>query len=100
MGIKDETRKRAPLLHYSGPEVDETFDTLEETGKDKDYKTAVEKRTAYFNPQVNTTYEVYSFRELSNTKPRTWTVTIQDSELLRRPVNLQKPIKKSRSKLF
>ena len=42
MGIKDETRKRALLLHYSGPEVDKTFDTLEDTGEDKNYKTAVE----------------------------------------------------------
>ena len=58
MGIED-----ALLLHYSGPEVDEIFDTLENTGEEKDYKTAVEKRTAHFNPQVNTTYEVYNFRK-------------------------------------
>ena len=63
MGIEDEKRKRALLLHYSGPEVDEIFDTLEGTGEDKDYKTAVEKLTAHFNPQVNTTYEVYNFRK-------------------------------------
>ncbi|XP_044166850.1 uncharacterized protein K02A2.6-like [Acropora millepora] len=56
-------RKRALLLHYSGPEVDEIFDTLEDTGEDKDYKKAVEKLTAHFNPQVNTTYEVYNFRK-------------------------------------
>ena len=52
MGIEDEKQKRALLLHYSGPEVDEIFDTLEDTGEDKD-----------FNPQVNTTYEVYNFRK-------------------------------------
>ena len=63
MGIKDETRKRALLLHFSGPDVDEIFDTLEYTGEDKDYKTAVEKLTAHFNPQVNATYEVYNFRK-------------------------------------
>ena len=63
MGIEDEKRKRALLLHYSGPEVDEIFDTLEDTGEDKDYKKAVEKLTAHFNPQVNTTYEVYNFRK-------------------------------------
>ena len=63
MGIEDEKRKRALLLHYSGPEVDEIFDTLEHTGEDKDYKKAVEKLTAHFNPQVNTTYEVYNFRK-------------------------------------
>ena len=63
MGIDDAKQKRALLLHYSGPEVDEIFDTLEGTGEDKDYKTAVEKLTAHFNPQVNTTYEVYNFRK-------------------------------------
>ena len=63
MGIGDAKRKRALLLHYSGPEVDEIFDTLENTGEDKDYQTGVEKLTAHFNPQVNTTYEVYNFRK-------------------------------------
>ena len=63
MGFEDEKRKRALLLHYSGPEVDEIFDTLEDTSEDKDYKEAVEKLTAHFNPQVNTTYEVYNFRK-------------------------------------
>jgi len=63
MGIADAKQKRALLLHYSGPEVDEIFDTLEGTGEDEDYKTAVEKLTAHFNPQINTTYEVFSFRK-------------------------------------
>ena len=63
MGIEDAKQKRALLLHYSGPEVDEIFDKLEDTGEDKDYKKAVEKLTAHFNPQVNTTYEVYNFRK-------------------------------------
>ena len=63
MGIEDAKQKRALLLHYSGPEVDEIFDTLENTGEEKDHKTAVEKLTAHFNPQVNTTYEVYNFRK-------------------------------------
>ena len=48
MGIEDAKQKRAVLLHYSGPEVDEIFDTLEDTGEDKDYKKAVEKLTAHF----------------------------------------------------
>ena len=63
MEIEDEKQKRALLLHYSGPEVDEIFDSLEGTGEDKDYKKAVEKLPAHFNPQVNTTYEVYNFRK-------------------------------------
>ena len=100
MGITDAKQKRALLLHYSGPEVDEIFNTLEDTGEDEDYKTAVEKLTAHFNPQVNTTYEVFNFRKARKTKARVWTVSTQDFELLRRPPNLQTPIKKSMSKLF
>ena len=63
MGIEDAKQKRALLLHYCGPEVDEIFDTLKNTGDENDYKTAVEKLTAHFNPQVNTTYEIYNFRK-------------------------------------
>lgn len=63
MGISDDTQKRALLLHYGGPEVDEIFDTLQDVGGDKDYKKAVEKLTAHFSPQVNITYEVYNFRQ-------------------------------------
>ena len=63
MGIEDAKQKCALLLHYCGPEVDEIFDTLENTSKEKDYKTAVKKLTTYFNPQVNTTSEVYNFRK-------------------------------------
>jgi len=100
MGIADAKQKRALLLHYSGPEVDKIFNTLEDTGEDEDYKTAVKKLTAHFNPQVNTTYKVSISEKLSKTKARVWTVSPQDFELLRRPANLQTPIKKSRSKLF
>ncbi|XP_068750720.1 uncharacterized protein [Montipora capricornis] len=63
MGITDDKQKRALLLHYGGPEVDEIFETLQDVGEDKDYNKGVEKRTAYFSPQVNTTYEVYNFRQ-------------------------------------
>ena len=63
MGITDDKQKRALLLHYGGPEVDEIFETLQDVGEAKDYNKAVEKLTAYFSPQVNTTYEVYNFRQ-------------------------------------
>ena len=36
MGITEDKQKRALLLHYGGPEVDETFDTLQDVGEDKD----------------------------------------------------------------
>ena len=63
MGISDDKQKRALLLHYGGPEVDEIFDTLQDVGEDKDYKKAVGKQTAHFSPQVKVTYEVYNFQQ-------------------------------------
>ena len=63
MGISDDEQKRALLLYYGGPQVDEIFDTLEDVGDEKDYKKAVEQLNAHFSPQVNITYEVYNFRQ-------------------------------------
>ena len=63
MGITDDKQKRALLLHYAGPSVDEIFDTLDNTGEDKDYKKAIDKLTEYFSPQTNIAYEVYNFRQ-------------------------------------
>lgn len=48
---------------WLGPDVDEIFNTLPNTGEDNDYDTAVAKMNEYFSPQVNTTYEVYNFRQ-------------------------------------
>ena len=63
MNITIPKRKRALLLHYAGPDVDEIFDTLPNTGEDNDYDTAVAKLHEYISSQVNTTYEVYNFRQ-------------------------------------
>ena len=49
MGISNDKQNRALLLHHGGLEVDEIFDTVQDVGKDKDYKKAVEKLTAHFN---------------------------------------------------
>ena len=63
MGITKANKKRALLMHYGDPEVDEIFDTLQDVGEDKDYENAVEKLTVHFSPQVNVTYEVHNFRQ-------------------------------------
>ena len=63
IGITDDKQKRALLLHYGGPEVDDIFETLQDVGEDKDYNKAVEKLTAYFSPQVNATYKGNNFRQ-------------------------------------
>ena len=100
MGVEDAKQKHALLLHYSGPEVDEIFDILEETGEDKDYKKAMENLPLISIPKSTQLTRSTISEKLSKTKAKVLTVSTQDSELSQRPVNLQTPIKKSRSKLF
>ena len=71
MGIGDDKQKRALLLHYGGPQVDEIFDTLEDVGDEKDYKKAVEKLNARFSSQLNITCEVYNFRQVKQKEGET-----------------------------
>ena len=49
LDIKNKKRQRALLLHYSGEEVNEIFDTFTETWDDFD--TAKQKNTDYFDPK-------------------------------------------------
>ena len=60
--VKDSTRKRALLLYSAGEEVSDIFETLPNQGEEKDYQAAVDALNAYFQPQVNKTFEVYKFR--------------------------------------
>ena len=64
MDVKEESRKRALLLHYSGEEVNDLFDTLPDTGEDNDYKEACEALTRYFTPRKNVSFEIFKFRNL------------------------------------
>ena len=61
MNINENKRKKELMLHFAGPAVNEIFDTLDDTEQESDYKTAVEKLTAYFAPQTNIAYKVYNF---------------------------------------
>ena len=63
MHIEDITRKRALLKHYIGPSAFDIFETLSDTGDEKDYKTAMERLTKHFTPQRNIEYEIYLFRQ-------------------------------------
>lgn len=63
LDITNSKRKRAMLLHYAGPKVDDIFDTLHETGNDDDYDKAVDSLNTYFKPKANPLYEVYVFRQ-------------------------------------
>ena len=63
LNIKDDTRKRAMLLHLAGEGVYRTFKTLPDTGEPKDFEKSVEKLTGYFAPKQNKECERYMFRQ-------------------------------------
>ena len=58
-------RRRALLLHLAGPDVQDIFATLPDTGEVTDYKKAVDALNLYFIPKVDTTYARHCFRKLS-----------------------------------
>ena len=60
-GISDDSQKRSLLLHIAGPEVQEVFDTLTDTGTRFDE--AVNKLNAHFKPCTNVTYQRHVFRK-------------------------------------
>ena len=64
LDIKDENRKKALLLHYSGEQLSDIFATIAEE-KDVTYKLARIKLDVYFEPKVNLSYETYNFRMLT-----------------------------------
>ena len=49
MDIDDPTRKRALLLHYIGSSAFDVFETLSDTGDEKDYKTSTLPDSAMLN---------------------------------------------------
>ena len=57
----DKKCQRAMLLYLAGPEVQEVFETLTDTGDD--YDTVLEKLDAYFKPQKNVPFEHHTFRQ-------------------------------------
>ena len=60
--ITDDKQQRALLLHYSGPEVMDIFETLGDTGSD--YSSAKEHLTEHFSPQRNIEYDIFAFRSM------------------------------------
>ena len=61
--ITDNKRKKALLLYVAGPRVREIFRQIPETGEEDAFDTALTKLNEYFEPQKNTLYEVYKFRQ-------------------------------------
>ena len=64
MNITDASRKRALLLHYVGEEVNDLFETLPDTGEDKDFKKAHEALTQYFTLTKIASFEIFKFQNL------------------------------------
>jgi len=91
MNITIPKRKRALLLHYAGPDVDEIFDTLLDTAGDNDYDTAIAKLNEYFSPQVNST----TFDKQSKRKVNPWIVITPDFVNSRKHANSLMLTKKS-----
>ncbi len=49
-------RRRALLLHHAGPDVQDVFSTLPDTGNADNYNAVVTALNAYFVPRVNAAY--------------------------------------------
>ena len=60
----NKVQRRALLLHSAGPDVQDTFDVLADTGSAKDYQKAEDALTRHFVTQINTPYERHLFREM------------------------------------
>jgi len=59
------------LLHFAGPDVQEIFATLPDTGEATDYQAAVDALNAYFVPQVNSAFARQTFHQLQQKEGET-----------------------------
>ena len=57
-------QRRALLIHVAGEEVQKIFETLPDTGEAKEYQKAEDALNAYFNLQVNATFQNHLFRNM------------------------------------
>ena len=53
----------AAILHYIGSSAFDIFETLTDTGDEKDYKKAMDRLTEHFTPQRNVDYRHYTSLE-------------------------------------
>ena len=64
-----DTQKRALLLHCAGPNVQDIFGTLSNTGSE--YAIALSKLNIYFTPIVNVPYTRHVFRQMKQNEGET-----------------------------
>ena len=57
-------RRRAMLLHFAGPDVQDIFSTLADTGEATDYAAAITALNGYFLPKVNAAFARQKFHRL------------------------------------
>ena len=69
LNITDDRQQRALLLYQAGQEMQEIFETLDDTGDD--YKTALAKLDEYFQSKKNVDYEAFQFRQASQKSDET-----------------------------
>ena len=63
LAITDSKRKKALLLFYAGKDVHDIYGTL--TTDDQEYDAAKDTLKSYFDPSKNETFEIYTFRSLT-----------------------------------
>ena len=64
-------RRRAMLLHLAGPDVQEIFSTLPDTGEATDYAATVTALNGYFLPKVNAAFARQKFHRLQQKEGET-----------------------------
>ena len=64
-------QRRAMLLHFAGPDVQEIFSTLADTGKATNYAAAITALNGYFLPKVNAAFARQKFHRLQQKEGET-----------------------------
>ena len=67
----NKIQRRALLLHCAGPDVQDIFDVLPDTGTAKEYEKAETALNQYFVSQINVPYERHLFREMTQSDEET-----------------------------
>ena len=71
MNIESRKRRKALLLHYSGDDVFDIYQTLSDTGDENGYEETKAALTKYFKPQVNEEFEIFQFRQMKQLESET-----------------------------
>ena len=61
--ITSAKRQRALLMHFGGEDLQDVFETLDNTGTVDEIKPALDALAPYFTPKKNTVYEAIIFRD-------------------------------------